>query len=380
MQQLTCCQCGDMWQRPTKTGRKPKTCPTCSGENTRPETAGCDEVGDLKVCCDCGASFPRDAKKRRQPNACPECCKARNKRIEEMRQCAKPSRSCVVCGSIFRSTVPSQITCPPTEAERARKKDQSKAQSWCARSLYGYQLGEVRDLKRQQPGQFRCVSCNRLCVPGVDGVHITARKFCNRRECKARYHAQLRRHGLNPDHWFVKSGPASLIRRRPNARRFISTQCPECGKFFLKRDSRHRAKYCCKRCKRRTVNRTRRARLRTNWVETVHLHKVAVRDSFICAICNEKVDMTLDCNHDFAGSVDHIVPLVLGGFHSYANAQFAHRICNSAKGALEGRIAMTSMSSKPEECCRWVSKGLQSWLSNPDSLSGIIKGVGANPD
>ncbi len=339
------------------------------------------------TCCDCGETWQREIKSGSKRVRCPVCRAALRVRSKATKRESRPfttgmkkeARKCVVCSSRFVPNTQAQITCPASEQERARRKDPSKAQSWCARRLYRFELGEVDQLQAERLPSFRCVTCNRQCLPGENGVHLTARKFCQRRECKSRYFSQLRRHGLSPDHWFVKAGASCSMADRPTTRRFISTQCIECGTFFLRLESSHRSKYCCKRCKRKPANRTRRARLRASWVETVHMHKIAERDRFTCGICGEPVDMSLGCNDDFAGSIDHVVPLVFGGAHCYSNAQFAHRICNSAKGALEGGIATTWMSSQPQECCRWVSEGLRSWLSNPDSLAGILRGVGGNP-
>jgi 5-methylcytosine-specific restriction endonuclease McrA len=69
----------------------------------------------------------------------------------------------------------------------------------------------------------------------------------------------------------------------------------------------------------------RRARLRGVKVENVDHAVVYERDGGVCGICGEPVDVT-----DF--HVDHIVPIALGGEHSYANAQVAHPACNKRKG------------------------------------------------
>jgi 5-methylcytosine-specific restriction endonuclease McrA len=73
-------------------------------------------------------------------------------------------------------------------------------------------------------------------------------------------------------------------------------------------------------------NARRRSLLKGVKVENVDRLKVYERDSGICGICKKPVnleDMT----------IDHIIPLVKGGEHSYKNVQIAHLSCNSSKGS-----------------------------------------------
>lgn len=70
----------------------------------------------------------------------------------------------------------------------------------------------------------------------------------------------------------------------------------------------------------------RRARKRAAFVEDVHALVVLEMDDGECGICGEDVD-------PFAFDVDHIIPLALGGAHSYVNVQASHPLCNRSKGA-----------------------------------------------
>lgn len=49
-------------------------------------------------------------------------------------------------------------------------------------------------------------------------------------------------------------------------------------------------------------------------------------DDGVCGICGTDVD-------PFDFHIDHVIPLALGGEHSYANTQVAHSRCNKSKGA-----------------------------------------------
>lgn len=69
----------------------------------------------------------------------------------------------------------------------------------------------------------------------------------------------------------------------------------------------------------------RRARKHAGFVEVVDPAEVLRRGDGLCGICGKPVDP--ETFH-----VDHIVPLALGGEHSYANTQAAHPLCNRSKG------------------------------------------------
>lgn len=81
----------------------------------------------------------------------------------------------------------------------------------------------------------------------------------------------------------------------------------------------------------------RRARLRAVKVEIFAHAEVFERDGWVCQLCGEPVDRSAifpDCR---APSLDHIVPLSLGGEHSRANTQCAHLGCNIRKGNRHAR-------------------------------------------
>lgn len=75
----------------------------------------------------------------------------------------------------------------------------------------------------------------------------------------------------------------------------------------------------------------RRARVREAFVEHVDPRVLYQRDEGICGICDGPVSDRFD--------VDHIVPLVAGGEHSYANTRIAHPSCNRAKGRQQALLA-----------------------------------------
>jgi 5-methylcytosine-specific restriction endonuclease McrA len=74
------------------------------------------------------------------------------------------------------------------------------------------------------------------------------------------------------------------------------------------------------------VENRRRARLLGQFVAVVDPEAIRLRDRGMCGICGHVVASDQE-------SLDHILPLALGGTHEPANVQLAHRVCNSRKGA-----------------------------------------------
>ena len=52
-----------------------------------------------------------------------------------------------------------------------------------------------------------------------------------------------------------------------------------------------------------------------------------------CHICNNEIDKTLRRPHPLAATIDHKIPLSLGGLHSWDNVAPAHLRCNELKGS-----------------------------------------------
>ncbi len=112
--------------------------------------------------------------------------------------------------------------------------------------------------------------------------------------------------------------------------------CSECGEKFSTSYGDKRSVYCSKACAKRKSGRLNRkkerARLRTQAVENVNPTKVFERDKWKCQICGVKTPRNLRGTYDDrAPELDHIMPLSLGGAHSYMNTQCACRKCNAVK-------------------------------------------------
>jgi 5-methylcytosine-specific restriction endonuclease McrA len=65
--------------------------------------------------------------------------------------------------------------------------------------------------------------------------------------------------------------------------------------------------------------------------EYVSRRKVYDRDGWQCGICSELIDRTLAYPDPRSASLDHVIPISLGGPHTAANCQAAHLSCNVGK-------------------------------------------------
>lgn len=120
------------------------------------------------------------------------------------------------------------------------------------------------------------------------------------------------------------SGPGRL---------FVQGSCEECGSGFVARVNNGFPRFCSKACKAKAKSQTRRARVRTSAVGRVSRSRIFKRDGWMCQICGEAVDRSAQVPHPLAPTLDHVVPLSLGGPHTEANLQLAHFYCNTLKGA-----------------------------------------------
>lgn len=119
--------------------------------------------------------------------------------------------------------------------------------------------------------------------------------------------------------------------------------CETCGGLFVAAP-RSKRKYCSDECMKKANNSRkwlrRRATIKSVCIDAdIEIHKLYERDGGLCHICGGVCDWedkriiggNVICGGKYP-SVDHVVPLVRGGKHSWDNVKLAHRSCNSKKG------------------------------------------------
>lgn len=76
----------------------------------------------------------------------------------------------------------------------------------------------------------------------------------------------------------------------------------------------------------------RRARLRNAVVEDFTFAEMWLRDEGRCWICSHSVDPSTAWPDPMSPSIDHVIPLALGGDHTLSNCSLSHLRCNIRKG------------------------------------------------
>lgn len=127
-------------------------------------------------------------------------------------------------------------------------------------------------------------------------------------------------------------------------RTWTAGACVSCGATFVVRND-PQITTCSEKCQRRVHRKRHRAK---HGRSDIHRHRarrygveyepisnrsVFERDDWRCGICGEDVDRSVKAPHPLSPSLDHVVPMSLGGGHTLDNVQCAHFRCNTLKGA-----------------------------------------------
>jgi 5-methylcytosine-specific restriction endonuclease McrA len=99
--------------------------------------------------------------------------------------------------------------------------------------------------------------------------------------------------------------------------------CATCGIRFDPGEGRAR-KYCGRACK--PSGRIAGSVNMRRWVD-----KLGNEDGWVCWLCGELVDPKLFWPHQYAGSVDHVVPASRSGTDERRNLRLAHLTCNCSR-------------------------------------------------
>ena len=75
----------------------------------------------------------------------------------------------------------------------------------------------------------------------------------------------------------------------------------------------------------------RRTRIAGGIVEKFLDIEIFERDNYVCGLCDESIDLFLRHPDLMSVSLDHILPVSLGGNHTRDNVQPAHLRCNLSK-------------------------------------------------
>lgn len=80
--------------------------------------------------------------------------------------------------------------------------------------------------------------------------------------------------------------------------------------------------------------------------EKINYTEVYEAYDWICYLCQVPINPDLRHPNDWAGTIDHVVPLSKGGKHVWDNLKPAHALCNFKKGdSLTTEIKIDTMVS-----------------------------------
>lgn len=150
----------------------------------------------------------------------------------------------------------------------------------------------------------------------------------------------------------------SIADRRKRAPRYT---CEQCGKEFKPKVA-DRTTFCSRQCAfvyraehRRSADgyqdlpnstkqamrahkRRRREQIKRTRVGPIRRSAIYERDGWTCQLCGQPVERKAQHPEPMSATLDHIIPLKLGGSHTSENLQLAHFACNSSKGARTERM------------------------------------------
>ena len=273
---------------------------------------------------------------------------------------------CVICGKSFTPRKSTQQCCSSpcanVKAHETRKKyaicqhcgkpfwrENAFRMKYCGKECQSVARAATRKPKPVSTTYHReCVWCGSFFE-----TTIPNKKYCTT-ECS--YNGNLR---MKREQWADRYVPKTYV-------------CKECGTEFTTECSNTHSVFCCQSCAEknkhrrehqterhktymRNSKRRREQQLRQQYGGPVSYDALYRRDCGICQICGMAVHPDKFCDDSWGGTIDHIVPLSIGGEHSMSNCQLSHRICNSLKGTSDDKFALDWME-KATENNYWGSK------------------------
>ena len=280
MDQRTCRACGDPIQTSAGRGRPRLFCNQCSRPKCGKDATGTatqSRPGTPTVCEWCGNTFLSPAGR----TTCSDRCR------QSKRWATVPRQPCAGCGD--QTSKPLGQTgarcqhCRPQMFDHGTRKGYRDGKCRCDQCK-AWKLADSRltaqRVKASADTRPRCVD---------EGC---ARPMCSRGMCKMHYKRWARAHGMinSPsEDWRTPRRTALLIQRRAIVRGA------------------------------------------TGPADRFTVHDLIARDGNTCGICGEPIEGTR-YPHPMSASIDHIIPISLGGPHTLTNARATHLRCNIRRG------------------------------------------------
>lgn len=248
-------------------------------------------------------------------------------------------RKCVICGKEFNASG-STKTCSE-ECRYVRRIN--KKYEW------RYSHTDINRLETKT-----CVICGKSFVPSQNSLQVTCsdecRKIHNREKCKRNYYKSSKHYSR--EEWLAiqrqrgaKQREETKLKkkeqREQEKKEKIRTGiCIVCGKEFTTLNPAQVT--CSSECGKRWKYHKKDRRTKGKVVDNdITLEALYNRDSGVCYLCGCKCnwdDKTVTSEgYTITGptypTIEHVLPLAMGGLHSWKNIRLACFKCNSTKGA-----------------------------------------------
>lgn len=263
---------------------------------------------DMVACATCGTLFvPRMSGGKPQVRCSAKCRRKTANAGYIKRHAPQRTAACMECGG------------PVAQAERGRPRKFCSDE--CKKRLHN-RAQNRRRLPVTQDAVRLCVHCGTAFVPNRrDRVYCFG--FC----AQAAYQ--------------VRKAAGEPLRQVEQAK-----VCVECGKDFTAQHPS--AKWCSKACRIRTNAReASRRRGAVSGAVSYADRDIFDRDGWRCYLCGGLVDRHAPRTHPKGATIDHVVPLSLGGTDTPDNVATAHGHCNNEKRA---KVALASSTGDDHGC------------------------------
>ena len=305
-------------------GAKPKY---CSGDCNAAEKLS--KRGIEHICQQCGKAFVSVNQKAK---FCSKAC-AGQARAKETHYRTKHIKVCPVCNKSFETINKSQLCCSP-ECGRILGNEKKKKYNTCQHCGERFWRENAYRMKYCSP------ECQKAAIRELtierhkdDPLPVLYKRVCP--ECGSEFDT------LYPNHIYCSDacgyqGNLRMKREQWAAeyvpRTFI---CKECGAEVTTSCGDTRSTFCSDKCMERFTGREgkekRKALMKALFVKPVRFKEVYKKANGVCQICGLSVAYDKSPEKIWAATIDHFLPLSLGGTHEPDNCQLTHRLCNSLK-------------------------------------------------
>lgn len=261
---------------------------------------------ETKKCLYCGKEFVAKQKNRKWCSVrCHDIVYRMSKGIKTNTNATPYIKICTECGKEFETFRDATVTCSHECSMKRKRSHKEKITKKCV--ICGVEF-ETNNESLKTCGSKDCIYENKKKSSRIRNYRERERKKIERKWYKA-FHT-------------------------------VERECKVCGTLFYCLDKEPNVT-CSKECSKKWASSKKEKRInKENLVDAdITLEKLFKRDNGVCYLCGGNCDFSdhryENGNHytgDNYPTIEHVVPLALGGKHMWENVRLAHFKCNVAKG------------------------------------------------